>query len=105
MCSGRLAWQIAECKVSILIPVYNEGDLIAAAVSRVLAVDFGEGVETEIVIVDDGSTDGSKEAAAELCELLPGQTQADRTRRESRQGSGHPNRDRERHGRHRGDSG
>src|SRR3954451_16485201 len=59
-------------KLSILIPVFNEGDLIAAAVLRVLAVDFGEGVETEIVIVDDGSTDGSKEAAAELCERHPG---------------------------------
>jgi glycosyltransferase involved in cell wall biosynthesis len=59
-------------KLSILIPVYNEGDLIAAAVSRVLAVDFGEGVETEIVIVDDGSTDGSKEAADELRARYPG---------------------------------
>ena len=40
-------------KLSILMPVYNEGDLVAAAVSRVLAVDFGEGVETEIIIVDE----------------------------------------------------
>src|SRR5690349_20602869 len=59
-------------KVSILIPVYNEGDLIAAAISRVLAVNFGNGVETEVVIVDDGSNDGSKEAAADLCDLHPG---------------------------------
>jgi glycosyltransferase involved in cell wall biosynthesis len=58
-------------RLSILIPVYNEADLIAAAVARVLAVNFGEDVETEIVIVDDGSTDGSKEAVRELCDMYP----------------------------------
>ena len=48
MYSGMLCPANSAMKLSILIPVYNEGDLIAAAVSRVLAVDFGEGVETEI---------------------------------------------------------
>ena len=59
-------------RLSILVPLYNEVDLIATVVSRVLAVDFGEGVETEIIVVDDGSTDGSGEVVAGLCRLHPG---------------------------------
>ncbi len=58
-------------KLSILIPVYNEVDLIRAVVRRVRAVDFGE-IETEIVIVDDGSNDGTREAIQELSESEPG---------------------------------
>jgi glycosyltransferase involved in cell wall biosynthesis len=58
-------------KVSILIPLYNEGDLISTVITRVLAVDFGPQVETELIVVDDGSTDGSSEVVAELCRQYP----------------------------------
>ncbi len=54
-----------RAKLSILIPVYNEVDLIAAVVRRVRAVDFGQ-LETEIIAVDDGSDDGTSEALDEL---------------------------------------
>lgn len=53
-------------KISILIPVYNEEELIVAAVRRLLKVDLGPGLETELVVVDDGSTDGSAEAIDQL---------------------------------------
>ena len=59
-------------KISILMPLYNEEDLIAAVMARVVEVDFGAGVETEIIVVDDGSTDGSAEAAEELVQRCPG---------------------------------
>ncbi len=58
-------------KLSILTPVYNEVDLLPAVIERVMAVDFGPDVATEILIVDDGSTDGSTEAAEALCRAYP----------------------------------
>ncbi len=45
-------------KLSILMPVYNEVATLQSAVKRVLDVDYP--VEMELVIVDDGSTDGTR---------------------------------------------
>jgi dolichol-phosphate hexosyltransferase len=45
-------------KLSILMPVYNELAVLESAVKRVLDVNFP--VEMELVIVDDGSTDGTR---------------------------------------------
>ncbi len=47
----------AAVKLSILMPVFNEGLTLAAAVRRVLAVDYP--CEVELVVVDDGSTDNT----------------------------------------------
>jgi SAM-dependent methyltransferase len=58
-------------KVSILVPVYNESDLIGPVLERLMAVDLGA-VETEIVAVDDGSTDGSGELLEQVCRRHPG---------------------------------
>ena len=44
-------------KLSILMPVYNEFATLASAVKEVLAVDYP--CDVELVIVDDGSTDGT----------------------------------------------
>jgi len=46
-------------KLSILMPVYNEEATVALAVKRVLDVDYP--CEIELVIVDDGSSDGTAE--------------------------------------------
>jgi glycosyltransferase involved in cell wall biosynthesis len=43
--------------VSLVMPVYNEVRTLAEILRRVVAVDFAK----EIVIVDDCSTDGSRE--------------------------------------------
>jgi dolichol-phosphate mannosyltransferase len=48
-------------KVSILVPVYNEFLTLPLVVQRVLAAPLPEGCTREIVIVDDGSTDGTTE--------------------------------------------
>jgi glycosyltransferase involved in cell wall biosynthesis len=50
-------------KLSILMPVYNERNTLENAVKRVLDVDYP--VEVELVIVDDGSTDGTRELYAQ----------------------------------------
>jgi glycosyltransferase involved in cell wall biosynthesis len=58
-------------KLSILIPVFNEVDWVAAVIERVLAVPFGDRVDIEIVAVDDGSTDGSAEVLEQLRRQYP----------------------------------
>lgn len=47
--------------LSILIPVYHERVLVTRLLDLVRAVDFGPGIERELIIVDDGSTDGTRE--------------------------------------------
>jgi dolichol-phosphate hexosyltransferase len=44
-------------KLSILMPVYNESATLTSAVKEVLAVDYP--CPVELVVVDDGSTDGT----------------------------------------------
>src|SRR5438093_12184611 len=48
-------------KLSVVVPVYNEEDTIEEIISRVLAVDVA-GVEKEVIIIDDGSIDGTRQA-------------------------------------------
>ncbi|RCS46059.1 glycosyltransferase family 2 protein [Bremerella cremea] len=57
-----------EFKLSVIVPVYNEADTIATTVSRLMQLPF----RTEIVIVEDGSTDGTRDVLARLahfCDL------------------------------------
>ena len=49
-----------EYLLSIMIPVYNEANTLGDVIDRVRAVPVQEGVRKEIIIVDDGSTDGSE---------------------------------------------
>ena len=51
-------------KLSVIIPVYNEIDTIEEIIYKVQAVKL----EKEIIIVDDGSTDGTKEFLIKLQE-------------------------------------
>lgn len=45
-------------KITILIPAYNEGETILEILKRVAAQDI-EGVDFEVVVVDDGSSDNT----------------------------------------------
>ena len=54
--------------VSVVIPCYNYGRYLPAAVSSVLQ---DEGVQVDILIVDDASTDGSAEIAHSLATMYP----------------------------------
>jgi len=46
-------------KVTVLIPVYNESLTLPMILQRVMEAPLPEGCDKEIVIVDDGSTDGT----------------------------------------------
>jgi glycosyltransferase involved in cell wall biosynthesis len=48
-------------KVSILIPVYNEFPTLPLVLDRVIKAQLPAGCEKEVVVVDDGSTDGTSE--------------------------------------------
>lgn len=50
----------ATKRISLLIPVYNEVEFLETLLERVESVDFC-GLEKELVIVDDGSEDGTRD--------------------------------------------
>ena len=56
--------------LSIVIPVYNERQTIAEVLKKVREVDIGK-LKKEIIIVDDGSTDGSREEIVKQKKLDP----------------------------------
>lgn len=58
-------------KISLLIPVYNEAESLETLLERVESVDFC-GLEKELVIVDDGSEDGTRDILRKIEEQQPG---------------------------------
>ena len=48
-------------KLSIILPVYNEKATFPILIEKVLAVALPRGLEKELVIVEGGSTDGTRE--------------------------------------------
>ena len=54
--------------LSIIVPVYNERPTAATLLRAVLDAPVPEGIEREIVVVDDASTDGTSEILAPFAE-------------------------------------
>jgi len=48
-------------KLSVIIPVYNERETILEIINRVRAVNLGDGWEKELIVVDNCSTDGTRD--------------------------------------------
>ncbi len=57
--------------LSIIIPAYNEEEIICATLRTVSEYFSGKGREFEILLVDDGSQDRTASAAGELESILP----------------------------------
>ena len=72
---------------SILIPVYNEQAYLALVIERVLAAPLPTGVEKELVLVDDCSTDRSPDIIKELVEKYPDKIKAFRQPRNQGKGA------------------
>jgi glycosyltransferase involved in cell wall biosynthesis len=72
-----MAWQRRDEPVtptyqmlSVVVPVYNERETLAEIVRQIRAVDLDAlGLRKEIVLVDDGSTDGTRDLLPGLAEL------------------------------------
>jgi glycosyltransferase involved in cell wall biosynthesis len=58
-------------KLSILVPVYNERYLVGELLRRVMAVRLPENMEREIVVVDDGSKDGTRDILSRMAAEFP----------------------------------
>jgi glycosyltransferase involved in cell wall biosynthesis len=55
---------MAGMKLSVIMPVYNERPTIEAIIDQVNAVNLAD----EIIVVDDGSTDGTREILKEIAD-------------------------------------
>ncbi|HEX8030654.1 MAG TPA: glycosyltransferase family 2 protein, partial [Vicinamibacterales bacterium] len=52
--------------ISIVVPVYNEARTVAAVIERLIAIDLP--APREILVVNDGSTDGTRDVLDRLAE-------------------------------------
>jgi dolichol-phosphate mannosyltransferase len=52
--------------ISIVVPVYNEARTVAAIIERLIAIDLP--APREILVVNDGSTDGTREVLDQISE-------------------------------------
>jgi glycosyltransferase involved in cell wall biosynthesis len=53
-------------KISIIIPVYNESSTIRNIITKVASVALGQAIEKEIIVIDDFSTDGTREILKQI---------------------------------------
>jgi len=58
-------------KLTVIIPVYNEERFIQAILEKVLAVKLIEGIEKEIILIDDASVDGTFELIQSFVDKHP----------------------------------
>jgi glycosyltransferase involved in cell wall biosynthesis len=58
-------------KLSVIIPVYNEEMTIGELIERVVQVNLGEGIELEIIVANDGSTDDSSKIIQKKLKAWP----------------------------------
>ncbi|HEX6761274.1 MAG TPA: glycosyltransferase family 2 protein [Gaiellaceae bacterium] len=58
-------------KLSVVIPAHDEEGSVVETVSGVVAALTSAGIEHEVIVVDDGSTDGTAAAVAEVARCDP----------------------------------
>ena len=73
-------------KVSVVLPIYNEADIIETAVEQVMAALGENGLSYEIIIAEDGSTDGTDKKAKMLSKKFAGKVE--HIHKEKRMGRG-----------------
>jgi glycosyltransferase involved in cell wall biosynthesis len=58
--------------LSVLIPLYNEAEFVGELLARVVAAALPDGLDREIIVVDDCSNDGSAEIVESFMASRPG---------------------------------
>jgi glycosyltransferase involved in cell wall biosynthesis/ubiquinone/menaquinone biosynthesis C-methylase UbiE len=58
--------------LSVLVPLFNEEEFVGHALQRVLEASLPAGVQREIIVVDDGSTDASAEIVEDMARANAG---------------------------------
>jgi glycosyltransferase involved in cell wall biosynthesis len=53
-------------KLSVVVPVFNERNTLVEILRRMRAVELPDSIEREIVVVDDGSSDGTRDVLRQL---------------------------------------
>ena len=61
----------AQRLVSVVVPAYNEESRIGATLTRMSAYFQAQPYRVEILVVDDGSTDGTRDVVKELAAAHP----------------------------------
>ena len=57
--------------LSVLVPLYDEEEFVGPILQRVLSAPLPDGMEREIIVVDDGSRDGSADIVADMAAAHP----------------------------------
>ncbi len=57
-------------KISVVIPAYNEAERIQKNLKEVIRVFDGFGYKYEIIVVDDGSRDGTYEKLQKIPNII-----------------------------------
>ena len=53
-------------KLSVVVPVYNERTTLVEVIRRMRSVELPDGIDREIIVVDDGSSDGTRDVLRQL---------------------------------------
>ncbi len=62
---------MSPLRLSVLVPLYNEEEFVAPIIARVLEAPLPDGMDREVIVVDDGSSDGSAEIVAGMAARHP----------------------------------
>jgi glycosyltransferase involved in cell wall biosynthesis/SAM-dependent methyltransferase len=75
-------------RLTVVIPIHNEVKTVAEIVNRVMTVDLPPGIDRDIILVDDYSTDGTGELLQKLVQTSVFKKKLTLIRHEKNQGKG-----------------
>jgi glycosyltransferase involved in cell wall biosynthesis len=68
---GHQARSARSSSISMVVPALNEADNLVETIPEIITVLEGMNVDYEVLVVDDGSTDGTRHVMRQLCAAYP----------------------------------